>query len=282
MHGLVCVGREPPPGGRHVRRLRVVDIAHARHLADRLQPMGDPRERSQPVGDRLVVDPRLPRGHGRRGGVLPVVRAPDQRLGRQRVVRTELDPVQPQPRGTTQPGRARRSGTSPRGRPRTSRAGRDDPAPGSARPRRRRRASRRPRAGTTTARTTTHSDWPTDERGVPTFPATSTSRPAARKIAPSSSTVVVFPFVPVTPITRVPSPSCRQPISTSDHTGTPHSRAASTSGASPGTPGLLTRRSTPSRRSRSYSFPSSASTSTAWSPRSASRSATAAPERARP
>ena len=37
----------------------------------------------------------------------------------------------------------------------------------------------------------------------PTFPATSTSRPAARKIAPSSSVVVVFPFVPVTPIERI-------------------------------------------------------------------------------
>ena len=37
------------------------------------------------------------------------------------------------------------------------------------------------------------------------FPATATSRPAARKIAPSSSVVVVFPFVPVTPTNRVPA-----------------------------------------------------------------------------
>ncbi len=33
----------------------------------------------------------------------------------------------------------------------------------------------------------------------PTLPATATSRPAARNIAPSHSVVVVFPFVPVTP-----------------------------------------------------------------------------------
>ena len=36
-------------------------------------------------------------------------------------------------------------------------------------------------------------------KGLPTFPATTTSRPAARRIAPRSSLVVVFPFVPVTP-----------------------------------------------------------------------------------
>ena len=33
---------------------------------------------------------------------------------------------------------------------------------------------------------------------MPTFPASATSRPAARQISPSSSTAVVFPFVPVT------------------------------------------------------------------------------------
>ena len=35
--------------------------------------------------------------------------------------------------------------------------------------------------------------------GRPTFPATATGRPAARKISPRSSHVVVLPFVPVTP-----------------------------------------------------------------------------------
>ena len=64
------------------------------------------------------------------------------------------------------------------------------------------------------------------------FPATATSRPAARKIAPSSAVVVVFPFVPVTPTKRVPAGSSRKPSSTSDQTGTPRSRAAATSGRS--------------------------------------------------
>ena len=41
-------------------------------------------------------------------------------------------------------------------------------------------------------------------RARPTLPATSTGRPAARMIAPSSSVVVVLPFVPVTPISGLP------------------------------------------------------------------------------
>ena len=41
--------------------------------------------------------PGRARGGGRRGGVLAVVRAADQRLGRQRVVGRELDPVEPEP-----------------------------------------------------------------------------------------------------------------------------------------------------------------------------------------
>ena len=43
----------------------------------------------------------------------------------------------------------------------------------------------------------------------PTLPATSTGRAAERRIAPSSSVVVVFPFVPVTPIRREPAGSSR-------------------------------------------------------------------------
>ena len=50
----------------------------------------------------------------------------------------------------------------------------------------------------------THSAERIEVSGVPMFPATATSRPAARKIAPSSSHVVDFPFVPVTPTKRVP------------------------------------------------------------------------------
>ncbi len=79
------------------------------------------------------------------------------------------------------------------------------------------------------------------------LPATTTSRPAARKTAPSSSHVVDFPFVPVTPTKRVPvGASRRQPSSSSDQTGTPAVRAARTSGAPAGTPGLFTTSSTPS------------------------------------
>ena len=54
------------------------------------------------------------------------------------------------------------------------------------------------------------------------FPATAASRPSARSIAPSSSLVVDFPFVPVTATKRVPmGASNRQPSSISDQTGMP-------------------------------------------------------------
>ena len=109
------------------------------------------------------------------------------------------------------------------------------------------------------------------------FPATVTCRPAARKIAPSSAVVVVFPFVPVTPTKREPG-SSRKPSSTSDHTGTPRSRAATSSGIAGGTPGVFTTTSTPSSSDRSSSLPSVRSTGTTSSPRSASRSVTAFPD----
>ncbi len=84
--------------------------------------------------------------------------------------------------------------------------------------------------------------------GVPMLPATATSRPASRKIAPRSSLVVDLPFVPVTASRRVPAPASRlQPSSSSDQTGIPRARACATSGSSPGTPGDLTSSSTPSR-----------------------------------
>ena len=63
----------------------------------------------------------------------------------------------------------------------------------------------------------------------PTLPATSTSRPCSRSIAPISSVVVVLPFVPVTP--TIGFGSIRAASSTSLHTGTPAARAAATGGA---------------------------------------------------
>ena len=83
---------------------------------------------------------------------------------------------------------------------------------------------------------TTQSARTIDVTGVPTLPATATSRPAARKIAPSNSVVVVLPFVPVTPTNRA-SGSSLYPNSTSDQTAMPRRRASRTSAASPGTPG---------------------------------------------
>ena len=103
--------------------------------------------------------------------------------------------------------------------------------------------------------------------------------PPARKIAPSSSAVVVLPFVPVTPTNLAPG-SSRKPSSTSDHTGIPRSRAAATSGASPGTPGDFTSTSTPSSSERSSSFPSDAVDRRPSSPRSTARGRR--PDRARP
>jgi hypothetical protein len=130
---------------------------------------------------------------------------------------------------------------------------------------------------------TTHSAESIEESGVPMFPATATSFPAARKIAPSSSTVVDLPFVPVTPTNRLPpGASSRHPSSSSDHTGIPRRRASSASGRSPGTPGDLTTNSTPSSSERSSSFPSDRSTLRTSSPRSSRAAAAASPERAKP
>ena len=49
------------------------------------------------LGDRVVGDTGRARGRRRGRGVLAVVPAADQRLGRQRVVGRELDPVEPEP-----------------------------------------------------------------------------------------------------------------------------------------------------------------------------------------
>jgi hypothetical protein len=80
---------------------------------------------------------------------------------------------------------------------------------------------------------------PTSEAsGVPTFPATTTGRPASRWMWPISSVVVVFPLVPVTAMKSLGI--SRQASSSSPITASPRSRAAATTGASRGTPGLLT------------------------------------------
>ena len=82
---------------------------------------------------------------------------------------------------------------------------------------------------------------------MPTLPATATGTPAARQIAPSSSTVVVLPLVPVTATNGLGS--SRHASSSSPVTSMPRSRAAATTGASRGTPGLLT--TVPTRSSSS-------------------------------
>ena len=122
--------------------------------------------------------------------------------------------------------------------------------------------------------------------------------PAARCRWPISSTVVVLPLEPVTAI--VSFGTSRQPISSSPTTASPASRAAATTGACAGTPGLLTtvpaaassssptcRRGPPRPPPRA---PRGARATTATGvaarppPRRAPRSAsaTATPERARP
>src|SRR5438132_3137354 len=131
--------------------------------------------------------------------------------------------------------------------------------------------------------------------GRPTFPATATGSPAARNTAPSSSLVVVLPFVPVTPSSGFRNR--RKPSSTSLQIGTRRARAAAGSGESPGTPGLLTSRSTSSSNCSSSvprwtstpassSLPASRSgpraTPTVGTPRRASASAAASPDRASP
>src|SRR5256885_5836454 len=127
---------------------------------------------------------------------------------------------------------------------------------------------------------------------VPTLPTTACGRPASRQIAPSSATVVVLPLVPVTS-NHGRSPSSRQASSSSPSTGTPRSRAAAITGASRGTPGLLT----PAPARSSSSSPSAprrtgkpgvsisgrpASTPATSSPRATSARPAASPERASP
>ena len=84
------------------------------------------------------------------------------------------------------------------------------------------------------------SSAPTSEAsGVPTLPATATATPASRWIAPSSSIVVVLPFVPVTAMNSLGSR--RQASSSSPITVEPALARRARSPARPaGTPGYLT------------------------------------------
>ena len=86
-----------------------------------------------------------------------------------------------------------------------------------------------------------------EDSDVPTFPARATCSPASRQIAPSSSVVVVLPFVPVTATNRFGR--SRHASSSSPSTGRPRSRAAAITGASFGTPGLFTTTAAPSSSS---------------------------------
>ena len=53
--------------------------------------MRDPGERAERLGDRVIGHARGTGGGGRSGGVLPVVRASDSRLGGEWVIGAELD-----------------------------------------------------------------------------------------------------------------------------------------------------------------------------------------------
>src|SRR5205085_5847105 len=85
------------PGRGGVRRLRVVDVANAAELAHELESVRDALEGPQRLGDGRVLDPGGARGSRRSRRVLAVVRAGDERLGRQRVVGGEGDPRQIEP-----------------------------------------------------------------------------------------------------------------------------------------------------------------------------------------
>src|SRR4051812_37969749 len=128
------------------------------------------------------------------------------------------------------------------------------------------------------------------------FPPTSTSRPAADSIRPIRVVVVDFPFVPVTAMTGPRSQ--RNASSSSPMISTPSRRAASNTGCSSATPGLVTIRSatasvslrcppssssTPAARSSgAASNDGRDSVSVTWAPRRTRSVAAAIPLRAAP
>src|SRR5512146_1563561 len=95
MNGLAGIRSKAAQGCGDVRRLAVVDVADAVPLGDELEPVRDAGERSQRLGDRVVTEAGGTRGGGGGRGVLPVVRTADQWLRRQRIVRRELDSLEP-------------------------------------------------------------------------------------------------------------------------------------------------------------------------------------------
>ena len=214
MHRLVGVGGERAAGRRDVRRLRVVDVADAVALADELEPVRHAGERAQRLGDRLVADAGRARGgRGRGSRVLAVVRPAD---------RGSAGSSSSAANSTTSPvvAVARR----PARHDRRARALEDAQLRGAV------GVERAVAVEVVRLEVEQHGDVAgelvhvleleareladdpvraraRDESGVPTLPATATSRPAARKIAPSSSVVVVLPFVPVTPTNRASASS---------------------------------------------------------------------------
>ena len=191
--------------------------------------------------------------------VLEVVRpAQADLLGRQRQL-PELDPARarpaPPPRAARPPpapaSGSRTRAASPRGRPRRSRDGRGGPRSRSAAVRCRGRTPPSPPPGSSTPRRRWWSRRPppppAPRAAFPRCRRAPPGRSASRQIAPSSSVVVVLPFVPVTATKRFGS--SRQASSSSPSTGRPRSRAATITGASFGTPGLFTTQATRSSSS---------------------------------
>ena len=237
--------------------------AHRR--PSRPPPIGGPgpRRRLNPSRTLFSRGARRERSGGRAHGVLEVVGAAHSQLarGHQRLLAPRQPVALERQVGARAPGHASRlsgqvgpggrdrdartAGTrtgaaSPSDRPPRCRGGRGGPRRDSAAgpSRGRTRASSAWKLDTSQTTTTRGPVCPTsDESGVPTFPATATGQPAARRTAPSISAVVVLPLVPVTAMKRFGS--SRHASSSSPNTGMPRSRAAAIAGAVPGTPGLL-------------------------------------------
>ena len=270
MHRLVGVRGERAARRGDVRRLRVVDVAHAVALADELEPVRHAGERAQRLGDRA-------RRRCRRRARPPSPRRRSRGCARRGSAARPAARRRPRTRSPSSP--------SPRGHDLRARALEDAQlrvAVGLE------RAvavevvgleveQHRDVAGelvhvleleATRARRRPSPPLRTDVSGVPTFPATATSRPAARKIAPSSSVVVVLPFVPVTPTKRVPGQQAdsraRPPTTPGSRARAPPRRAAPRRGR-PATSRAARRRRA---ATRSSSLPSERSTSTTSSPRS--------------
>jgi hypothetical protein len=80
-------------GSGRVGGLRIVDEADTLDVADELEAVLDAGERPQGLRDRVLFHAGGQRGRGRCGGVLAVVSARNERLGRKLVVGSELDAV---------------------------------------------------------------------------------------------------------------------------------------------------------------------------------------------